>query len=106
MIYLVDNSVLQRMRLPAVCSATESLIDADGELACCAATVDEASFSARNAAELIEIRSRLLGDFCFLEQDFESDRTTAGLAKHGQLRQGPTDVPSAGPGTGQSRGRP
>lgn len=77
MIYLVDNSVLQRMRLPAVRNATESLVDADGELACCAVTLDEAGYGARNAADLVEIWRRLLGDFRFLEQDRESDRAVA-----------------------------
>lgn len=72
--YLVDNSVLQRMGRAEVLASTMSLVDAGGELASCAVSVDEASYSARSARELQDVRKRLTGDFRFLAQDAASDR--------------------------------
>lgn len=74
MLYLVDNSVLQRMGRAEVLASTLLLVDAGGEMASCAVSVDEASYSARSASDLQDVRKRLREDFRFLEQDTQSDR--------------------------------
>lgn len=73
-LYLVDNSVLQRMRRAEVLASTMSLVDAGGVLASCVVSVDEASYSARSASDLHDVRQRLREDFRFLEQDTGSDQ--------------------------------
>lgn len=65
--YLVDNSVLQRLsRSPEVRRAVQAIMDDDGELCCCAASLDEFAFSARSEAGRAEAVIRLRSGFCYL----------------------------------------
>lgn len=65
--YLVDNSVLQRLpRSGAVRAAITEILDAEHELCCCAAILDEFAFSTRSAAEHAEATRRLQTSFLFL----------------------------------------
>ena len=73
-VYLVDNSVWQRVaRSSAVQDTLRSLTAAGHRLGSCSASLDEASYSARSLTDLRRVRARVAGGTAFLASDPEGD---------------------------------
>ncbi|HEY5116673.1 MAG TPA: PIN domain-containing protein [Nakamurella sp.] len=78
--YLVDNSVWQRLpRSAEVRSAVGALLEAEGELCCCALSLDEFGYSARSAADHRLSMDRLLSSFLFLPSSAAADAEAAAI---------------------------
>jgi predicted nucleic acid-binding protein len=74
-LYLVDNSVLQRLpRSVAVQNAVAVILDAEHELCCCAVTLDEFAFSVRSAADHADGTQRLRTSFLYLRASPNTDQ--------------------------------
>lgn len=65
-LFVIDNSVIQRQRDPAIAAATDGLLDR-GELATCLPLLLEAGYSARSHAHHSEIIERELAAKVVLE---------------------------------------